>query len=271
METLYNKSMGKSIQKIYYYLRLDDVSPNMDLEKWLKVEKILDKNNIIPVVAIIPNNEDKGQIFNQHISDYKLIIERWKLKGWIFAQHGYNHVYSKNKSGYFKYRAKKSEFAGHKYDIQLNKIEKGIKALDSLKIKSNIWVSPSGTFDRNTLKCLTKSGFKFLVDGISQWPYFKYGILWIPVQSNSLVQKEKDGLWGFCLHPNTMNDNDFIKLLDFTTKHKKRFNFDLLLNITNMTKNRSLHDIIWSLSRYLTFALRNFKLYKMLLKNIKND
>lgn len=263
--------MGKSIQKIYYYLRLDDVSPNMDLEKWLKVEKILDQNNIIPVIAIIPKNEDKGQMFNENISDYKLIIERWKLKGWIFAQHGYNHVYSKNKSGYFKYRAKKSEFAGHKYEIQFDKIKKGIEVLNSLKIKSNIWVSPSGTFDFNTLKCLNKLNFKFLIDGISRWPYFKHGILWVPVQSNSLVDKEKNGLWGFCLHPNTMNDNDFVKLQKFTTKHKTKFNFDLLSNVANMTKKRSPYDILWSYSRYLTFALRNFKLYSILVKKIKND
>tara|TARA_Y100001958_G_C21246013_1_gene576142 strand:+ start:4621 stop:5409 length:789 start_codon:yes stop_codon:yes gene_type:complete len=261
--------MGKSIQKIFYYLRLDDISHNMNLEKWLKIEKILDKTNVKPIVAIIPKNEDKGQKFNKKILNYKNIIKRWKSKGWIFAQHGYNHVYSQKKSGYFKYRSKKSEFAGYDYHTQYNKIEKGNFELNYLNIKTDIWVSPSGTFDLNTLKSLKDLKFKYIVDGISKWPYIKFNLIWIPLQSNTLIQKEKPGLWGFCLHPNTMSNKDF-KILDlFLTKNNSRFEFDLFKLISKMIKKRSFFDKFWSYSRYLTFPLRKNKLYSLILYFMK--
>ena len=41
-----------------FILRLDDAAPTMNKEKWDKIEKILDKYNIKPIVGIIPDNKD---------------------------------------------------------------------------------------------------------------------------------------------------------------------------------------------------------------------
>lgn len=256
--------MGKKISEIYYYLRLDDVSVNMDLEKWLRVESVLEKYCIRPIVAIIPKNEDRGQIFSEEIRDYRLIVERWKTKGWIFAQHGYTHVYSKRSSGYYRYRAKKSEFAGYEKKIQRQKIEKGIQKLDELKIDSKIWVSPSGTFDLNTLKSLSELSFDFIVDGLARWPYRKHGLTWIPIQANALVSRDSSGLWGFCLHPNTMTEGDFLELERFINENHLRFSFDLMSKVDEKIRRRSVGDCIWALSKYLTFPLRNSKLYRFI-------
>ena len=43
-----------------YLIRLDDACPTQDYAKWLRIEKLLDKYNIKPIVAIIPNNKDKN-------------------------------------------------------------------------------------------------------------------------------------------------------------------------------------------------------------------
>lgn len=41
-----------------YIIRLDDACPTMNHEKWRKVEKLLDKYDIKPIVGIIPNSKD---------------------------------------------------------------------------------------------------------------------------------------------------------------------------------------------------------------------
>ena len=44
--------------KVKYLVRLDDACPTMDRSKWGKIEAILDKYNIKPMVGIIPANND---------------------------------------------------------------------------------------------------------------------------------------------------------------------------------------------------------------------
>lgn len=41
-----------------YIIRLDDACPTMNHENWRKVEKLLDKYDIRPIVGIIPNSKD---------------------------------------------------------------------------------------------------------------------------------------------------------------------------------------------------------------------
>lgn len=41
-----------------YCLRLDDACPQMNAEKWKKMESILDEYKIKPIVGVIPENRD---------------------------------------------------------------------------------------------------------------------------------------------------------------------------------------------------------------------
>ena len=41
-----------------YILRLDDASDYMDVEKWSRMEELLDKYQIKPLVGVIPDNQD---------------------------------------------------------------------------------------------------------------------------------------------------------------------------------------------------------------------
>ena len=41
-----------------YCLRLDDACPQMNAEKWKRIESILDKYKIKPIVGVIPENCD---------------------------------------------------------------------------------------------------------------------------------------------------------------------------------------------------------------------
>ena len=44
--------------KRFYLIRLDDACPTMDVVKWDKIEKMLDKYHIKPMVGIVPANND---------------------------------------------------------------------------------------------------------------------------------------------------------------------------------------------------------------------
>ena len=42
-----------------YIIRLDDANEYSDMSKWDRIEKILDKNDIKPLVAVIQNEDSK--------------------------------------------------------------------------------------------------------------------------------------------------------------------------------------------------------------------
>lgn len=41
-----------------YILRLDDACPTFDRSQWFKIEKILDQLKLVPIVAVVPDNQD---------------------------------------------------------------------------------------------------------------------------------------------------------------------------------------------------------------------
>ena len=55
-----------------YIMRLDDASEYMDVEKWQRMEDLLDKYHIKPIVGVIPDNQD---------SDMGVASRRKKKKG----------------------------------------------------------------------------------------------------------------------------------------------------------------------------------------------
>lgn len=61
---------------VKYLLRLDDACDTMDINKWNRVEEILDKNQILPLVALIPNNRDKNMVKQAEIPNFKYKIGR---------------------------------------------------------------------------------------------------------------------------------------------------------------------------------------------------
>ena len=137
-----------------YLLRLDDASDYMDVEKWQRMENLLDKYGIKPLVGIIPDNKDASLIYN-----YKQDLEfwnkakNWKNKGWELALHGCYHKYT-TKEGGINPVNKRSEFAGVSLDEQRKMIRHGIDILKQYGIVTNVFFAPSHTFDKNTLIAL---------------------------------------------------------------------------------------------------------------------
>jgi predicted deacetylase len=252
-----------------YIIRLDDACPTMNWQKWNKIFNILDNYDIKPVIAVIPNNEDESMKIDKYNNNFWNEVRNWKNKNYYIAMHGYNHKYISKNGGLIPMN-NQSEFAGVDIKIQKEKIKKGWKIFKENEIIPNIWVAPSHTFDRNTLKILKEeTDIKIISDGIAYYPYNKDGFFWIP-QQLWWYEEKKDGIWTICLHPNTMNNNEIENLEIIIKNNVEKFKINLN-ELYEKYKNRelSLNDKIYF---KLFFLKRNFyktRFFKFLYKILK--
>ena len=169
-----------------YYIRLDDACEKLSIDNWKRIENLLDAFNIKPIVGIIPKCEDQNLNQYPYYNDFWEMVLRWKEKGWIFALHGYNHVYL-SKSGGLNPVHNRSEFAGVELSLQKKKIVDGLKILQSHNIEPQVFYAPSHTFDENTLRALKEtSHIRFISDTIANKRYYKDGFTFIPQQSGAV-------------------------------------------------------------------------------------
>lgn len=196
-----------------YIIRLDDACPTMDHAKWLRMENLLDKYAIKPMVAVIPDNQDRS--FNHERIDDPTFwsrVQAWQKKGWEIAQHGYTHEYVSKNSGDFTIDNRYSEFAGLLYNVQKEKIKKGYQILKEKGMAVQLWIAPAHTFDYDTVRALREeTDIKIISDSVALYPYRHQGFLWIPVQVANFI-KVPFGYWTICIHPNEFTDKDFNKL-----------------------------------------------------------
>ena len=191
-----------------YIIRLDDACEKMDVEKWDRMEKLLDKYKVKPLVGVIPHCEDPMMDKYEFDAEFWKKVEIWKNKGWTIAMHGYNHVYGTPCGGMNPVN-KRSEFAGLSYEEQAEKIERGWEILIDYGFHPEVFFAPSHTFDENTLKALkNKTTIRVISDTIASDVYKKDDFWFIPQQSGS-VRKLPLKTVTFCYHPNTMTDKSF--------------------------------------------------------------
>ena len=223
-----------------YLLRLDDASDYMDVEKWQRMENLLDKYGIKPLVGIIPDNKDASLIYNykQDLTFWNKVLS-WKNKGWELALHGCYHKYT-TKEGGINPVNKRSEFAGVSLDEQRKMILHGIDILKQYGIVTNVFFAPSHTFDKNTLIALKEeSNIRIISDTIANDVYFENDFYFIPEQSGR-VRNLPFKLCTFCYHPNTMSDKDFENLEIFLKKYY--FKFVAVKEIELKKRLKSLFD-----------------------------
>lgn len=191
-------------------IRMDDITPDMDWEKFLRFKKLLDAHNIKPLIGVVSDNQDKKLQINKPREDFWAYVKGLQEEGWIIALHGYNHLYTTKKSGLFPI-GNKSEFAGLPLAKQDAMIREGKRILRTNNIETDIFMAPSHSFDKNTLKALKKNGFTGITDGFGREPYERDGLVFYPisVSKGKSIKDEKDGLVTFVYHVNTMTDGDF--------------------------------------------------------------
>jgi len=193
-------------------IRLDDITPDMDWERFYQAKEIFDRYQICPLIGVVPDNNDETLHKEERKEEFWDIIRTLQNVGWTVAQHGTYHCYETNDSGILGINPF-SEFAGLPYEVQLQKLQTGRGILEENGIRTDIFMAPGHTYDKNTLKALSECGFVVITDGLSSKPYMEEGILCIPCRLRGL--KTPNGIDTICLHTNLMNDQDMDELEAF--------------------------------------------------------
>lgn len=223
-----------------YILRLDDACEKRDQAKWNRIEELLDLYEIKPLVGVIPHCEDPMMENYGYDESFWNRVSEWTSKGWTVALHGYNHVYNTSEGGINPVNAR-SEFAGESIEIQMKKIEDGVKIFRSHGIEPLVFFAPSHTFDNNTIIALKeKSNIKYISDTIANKPYVSNGMVFVPQQSGR-VRSLPFSVVTFCYHPNTMNDSMFNELEGFIKKNRYKF---ISFPMKETTRKKNIFDLM---------------------------
>ncbi|MDK2906305.1 MAG: hypothetical protein PWQ66_266 [Petrotoga sp.] len=237
-----------------FLLRLDDASEYRNTDSWQKIENLLDKHNIKPIVGVIPNNKDESFLkkYQKNENFWEKVIE-WRNKGWTIALHGYNHIPETDMGGVNPIN-KKSEFAGLPLELQREKIREGVKIFNEKGIESKIFFAPFHTFDLNTLKAIQlESKIRIINDTIANDIYKYNEFYFIPQQAGSVRNLPLKTVT-FCYHPNEMKAKDFDKLDLFLTKNINKFITFEEINLKDRKFN--IYDRIL---KFVYFSLRKFR------------
>lgn len=193
-------------------IRLDDITPAMNWDNFMKVKEILDEYDIRPLIGIVPDNQDPKLNVGTARADFWEFMRKLQAEDWSIAQHGYQHLYTTEDSGILGIN-RFSEFAGIAYEDQFEKLRLGQEILQNNGIYATIFMAPGHTFDDATRLALEQMKFQFVTDGYCDRPYFRDGIGYIPcTMSKPRLPKVFDTL---CLHVNGMSEQDMQDLRDF--------------------------------------------------------
>lgn len=231
-----------------YIIRLDDASDYMDVERWLRMERLLDQYHIKPLVGVIPCNKDRSLVdVYQHNPNFWSMVRGWREKGWSLAMHGYEHRYVTDQGGINPVN-QKSEFAGLPYEEQARKITDGVRILNEHGVQPEIFFAPSHTFDEETVRAILNcSKIRIISDTVANKPYRGYGVTFVPQQSGS-VRKLPFHTTTFCYHPNVMDDQAFQKLESFLQKYQDQF---IEFPAKQVSREKSIYDRMLSMLYFL--------------------
>lgn len=192
-----------------FIIRLDDAHPEQHQEKWDKLEEVLDREGVKPIVAIIPKNEDDEIKHGQRLeSEFWEKAKKWQVKGWGIAIHGLNHKLISGKESILPI-SEYSEFSGKSVEVQLAMLNEANDVFLEHGLRAKYFIAPAHGYDDNTLLALKRTEAELIIsDSFGFRPYKKDGIRYLPQQ---LWRGRKGlffGTWTICLHPSNMTESD---------------------------------------------------------------
>ena len=182
------------MEKNKILLRFDDICPTMNWEQWDRAKQLMDEKGVIALLGVIPDCQDPDLNIDKPREDFWDYIKELQRQGFTIAMHGYHHVFDIQASGIVTPK-KHSEFAGHPYEIQYEKIKKGKAILKEHGIETVVFFAPAHSYDDNTLKALAANGFKYISDVMSSKPYKRNGIICIPSRSGGIPKIKDNGYY----------------------------------------------------------------------------
>ena len=224
-------------KKLGYIIRLYDANPKMNPDGWDRIERILDKYNVKPIVGVIPDCKDELFVWNYDNCFWDKVLE-WQHKGWTIAQHGYNHVYHDCGNNIH------SEFIGLSYNEQKEIIEKGFNVLMDHGVKATCFFAPGHTFDNITVQvCRDSKRFDFISDGYALYPFRRDEMLFLPSIFDTARKFLPFGIYTFILHPSFTTEKEFEHFESFIKRNQAYFmSASDVLALSDWKDNRSLLD-----------------------------
>ncbi|WP_052356450.1 DUF2334 domain-containing protein [[Clostridium] dakarense] len=240
-----------------YLFRLDDICENMNWDNFNKLKEIFIKNDIKPIIGVIPKNTDKKLLKYDtcNIDFWDEIKKLQDKENWSIALHGFNHHFETRNSGILGIN-NRSEFAGLSKEVQNIKIKEGKNILNHYGINSELFMAPAHSFDETTLECLKENEINIITDGYSLWPYYEYDMLFIP-QLFASPRKMPFGIYTWCIHLNAMSTDDINSIKSFIENNKE--NIISFKNIINYKSNFKSNKIIRLLLQKLLIIIRRIK------------
>lgn len=171
----------------------------MNWEQWEKAKQLMDDADVTALLGVIPDCQDPDLMIDNPRQDFWEYIKDLQNKGFTIAMHGYQHVFDIRAKGLVT-PVKHSEFAGHPYEVQYEKIRRGKEILQKHGISTDVFFAPAHSYDDNTLKALNVNGFRFISDGKSRKPYIRNGIICIPARSGGIPKMRTPGYYTAILH-----------------------------------------------------------------------
>lgn len=218
-------------------VRLDDITPDMDWERFLEFKKLLDDNNIKPLIGIVPDCQDENLHKAKAAGDFWEYVKELQINGWSVALHGYRHIYTTNKGGLFPLNHY-SEFAGLPYLKQKEMLADGLKILERQGIRTDLFMAPAHSYDKNTLRALKELGIHRITDGFGKKPYSWNEMKFYPISfmlRKSL--KRKKGFTTMVVHTNTIDDSGMRYYSRLIEKYSEDFiSYDNYLSVKTVKR-----------------------------------
>jgi predicted deacetylase len=185
-----------------YLLRFDDVCPSMNWPVWNSIEALLQRFDIRPILAVIPDSRDPKLSFQPPDPHFWEKVRSWQSRNYAIAVHGYQHLYVNQNPGMLRLK-RASEFAGLSFETQEDLLKRALMVFAEKGVRADVWVAPSHSFDETTVAVLAKQGIRIISDGLWPWPFTDHrGITWIPTQLPWFEEKSY-GVWTVCCHHNS--------------------------------------------------------------------
>lgn len=221
MSNYYSDDGGK-IVAAKYYVRLDDAHEEMHHENWARVESVLRKFDVRPIVGVIPDCKDSSICFGSFDINFWEKVRSWAASNWHIGMHGYQHALRPSRSGLFPVN-KYSEFVDLTYDKQKSMIEQAVAIFAKNNVSPSLFIAPAHGADLNTLKALADSSdIRIISDGFYIYPRHYQNFTIFPQQLWKF-RRMPFGVWTICLHPSSMSDDNFMELEGFLNSESKYF------------------------------------------------
>jgi hypothetical protein len=206
------------VAETQYLVRLDDAHPWRNRDRWDRIEALLDRHGVKPIVAVVPDCRDPDLRVGGEDLEFWNRVRSWKDKGWVLALHGDTHELVPCRRSLVPLN-RYTEFAGRPEGVQREKIRAGWGAMVHQGVTPTVWVAPAHTFDRTTLRVLTEeTSIRTISDGLSDRPFTRWGFGWFP-QQLWRPRSCPGGVWTLCLHPNDHTPEFETQLETFLAAH----------------------------------------------------